>query len=157
MIVRKPKQQSASTESPKTRDTVNQDNAKSISSTSFIDETAVLANVDEPFRNGFLQIVKVSVSNGKQTQTTLALLASGSNILYVDAKDKSDLKLKGQKSPLNVCGFHGPAEIPGEIFVAEAKAAVEGNEKFKVFVRFHPKITLASNEYNFREMKAKCS
>ena len=98
----KPKQQSASCDSPRRREPVNQDNATSISSSSLIDKSTVPANGDEPSRNRFLQIVKVSVSNRKQIQTTLALLDSGSNISYMDAKYKSDLKLKGHKASLNV-------------------------------------------------------
>ena len=116
----------------------------SISSTSFIDK----ANGDEPSRNGFLQIVKVSVSNGKQT---LALL----NISYMVAEVKSDLQLKGHKASLNVPGVHGPGEIPNETFVAEIKAAVEGSETFKVVFHSHPKISLGSNEYNFRRLESK--
>ena len=103
--------------------------------------------------SGFLQLIPLSIGNGKRSVETIALCDTGSTVSFMDQTLVDLLKLKGKESVMSVAGIHGQSDIKTEIITARIGPSETETAGEELTFCSHPNLNEGDKSYDFREMK----
>ena len=100
----------------------------------------------------FLQIVPVSIQNGRNRLNTYVFLDSGSSISFIDQSVQEKLQAAGTDVTLNIAGIHGTRDLKTEKVPLKIKGLHSKMHSLEAFV--HPSIiSLGDKNYDYRKLK----
>ena len=99
----------------------------------------------------FLQIVPVSIQNGRTRLNTYVFLDSGSTVSFIDQSVQEKLQAAGTDVTLNIAGIHGKRDLKTEKVPLKIKGLHSNVHSLEAFV--NPSISLGDTNYDYRKLK----
>ena len=103
--------------------------------------------------SGFLQLIPISIGNGKRCVETIALCDTGSTVSFMDQSLVSILKLRGKESVMSIAGIHGSSDIKTEVVTARVGPSEAEMLEDEVTFCSHPNLNVGDKVYDFKELK----